>query len=202
MQPSSHNCYISRLILITWSCCNHPPISLLPPNWPSLVWPPLVWFPAVLSCGFLFTSVVNSLVTQAARRAPANIRHLAPFSQMNASWECGLCYSCCLPGPELGQLVLLIGLLWWSPLLSALQNIHELQHSAPPWRMPLPADDACDRAASSPVHVLHYRAWTNLSRAQTSGGTVVANEGLIGFTSDQIPWAPSRWDLQLGVARY
>lgn len=45
---------------------------------------------------------------------------------MNASWQCGVCYSCWLPGPELRQLVFLIRLLWWSPPFSACLRISVL----------------------------------------------------------------------------
>lgn len=122
---------------------------------------------------------------------------------MNANRECGVCYSCRLPGPEVVQLVLFDTAALMEPSVQCmLHNVHVLQRSAPPSRVPLPADDVCDRAASAPVHMPHYRAWTNLSRAQTSGATITACEGLIGFRSDQILWALPRWDLQFGVARY
>lgn len=78
---------------------------------------------------------------------------------MNASQECGACYSCRLPGPELGQLVIFDTDALMGPSVQCmLWNVHVLQHSAPRSCMPLPADDVCNCAVSAPVHMPHYRA--------------------------------------------
>lgn len=150
----------------------------------------------MLSCRFLLiASVVNSLVTRLHVTLQQTLNTSLPFHKwmLADSVECVTAASC-------QDLKWGYWCFWYGCSDGALCSVHasECPCCAPPLPVPLPVD--C--AASASVHMPHYRAWTNLSRAQTSGATITAHEGLIGSRSDQILRALPLWDLRFGVTRY